>query len=116
MVVGDRYHSLRHHYHPHPHLLMPNKYNIRANSQVLDNFIRKRAWIAFRDHFCEYSLEDARAIVEYHNNTTHRTLLHSLCDISNSSPPPPDLLYVVAESSPRSLLLQDSVELLFLHV
>eukprot|EP00985_Skeletonema_marinoi_P001794 scaffold706_cov80-Skeletonema_marinoi.AAC.1 len=87
---------------------MPNKYNIRANRQVLDNFIRKRAWIAFRDHFCEYSLEDARAIVEYHNNTTHRTLLHSLCDISNSSPPPPDLLYVVAESSPRSLLLQDS--------
>ncbi|KAK1749265.1 hypothetical protein QTG54_001204 [Skeletonema marinoi] len=87
---------------------MPNKYNIRANRQVLDNFIRKRAWIAFRDHFCEYSVEDARAIVEYHNNTTHRTLLHSLCDISNSSPPPPDLLYVVAESSPRSLLLQDS--------
>ncbi len=87
---------------------MPNKYNIRANRQVLDNFIRKRAWIAFRDQFCQYSLEDARALVEYHNNTTHRTLLHSLCDISNSSPPPPDLLYVVAESSPRSLLLQDS--------
>jgi len=87
---------------------MPNKYNIRANRQVLDNFVRKRAWIAFRDHFCEYTLQDARAIVEYHNNTTHRTLLHSLCDISNSSPPPPDLLYIVAEASPRSLLLQDS--------
>jgi hypothetical protein len=87
---------------------MPNKYNIRANRQVLENLVRKRAWIAFRDHFCEYNLEDARAIVEYHNNTTHRTLLHSLCDISNSSPPPPDLLYIVAQSSPRSLLLQDS--------
>ena len=87
---------------------MPNKYNIRANRQVLDNFIRKRAWIAFRDHFCEYTLEDAQAVVEYNNNTTHRTLLHSLCDISNSAPPPPDLLYIVAESSPRSLLLYDS--------
>ena len=87
---------------------MPNKYNIRSNRQVLDNFIRKRAWITFRDHFCEYSLEDARVIVVYHNNTTHRTLLHSLCGISNSSPPPPDLLYVVAESSPRLILLQDS--------
>ena len=87
---------------------MPNKYNIRANRQVLDNLIRKRKWIAFRDQFCQYSLDDARALVEYHNNTTHRTLLHALCDISNSSPPPADLLYVVAESSPRSLLLQDS--------
>ena len=87
---------------------MPNKYNIRANRQVLDNLIRKRKWISFRDQFCEYSLDDARALVEYHNNTTHRTLLHALCDISNSSPPPADLLYVVADASPRSLLLQDS--------
>jgi hypothetical protein len=47
-------------------------------------------------------------IVEFNNGTTHRTLLHSLCDISNSTPPPADLIYIVAESSPRSLLLHDS--------
>ena len=87
---------------------MPNKYNIRAKRQVLDDLLRKRAWLSFRSNF-DHTLEDARAIVEYHNNTLHRTLLHSLCNISHSSSrPPPDLLYIVAESSPRSLLLQDS--------
>ena len=87
---------------------MPNKYNIKAKRQVLDNLVRKRAWVQFRSQLDQTTLEDALAIVEYHNNTTHRTLLHSLCDISNSSPPPADLLYIVAEASPRSLLLQDS--------
>ena len=87
---------------------MPNKYNIRANRQVLDNFVRKRSWDAFRGRFSDYTTKDARAIVECNNDTTHRTLLHSLCDISNSSPPPPDLLYIVAAASPRTLMLHDS--------
>lgn len=88
---------------------MPNKYNIRAKRQILDNLVRKRAWVQFRNHFVEISThKDCQAIVEFNNGTTHRTLLHSLCDISNSTPPPADLIYIVAESSPRSLLLQDS--------
>ena len=88
---------------------MPNKYNIRAKRQILDNLVRKRAWVQFRNHFDEIvTHKDCQAIVEFNNGTTHRTLLHSLCDISNSTPPPADIIYTVADSSPRSLLLQDS--------
>ena len=80
---------------------MPNKYNIRAKRQILDNLVRKRAWVQFRNHFDEIiTHKDCQAIVEFNNGTTNRTLLHSLCDISNSAPPPADLIYIVAESSP----------------
>ena len=32
---------------------MPNKYNIKAKRQVLDNLIRERAWKSFQTNFNE---------------------------------------------------------------
>ena len=104
---------------------MPNKYNIRAKRLALDNLIRERSWKAFHSSFSELSrTEDklidgsaddddnkhannniCKSVVLYRDHqTTHRTLLHSLCDVpSNMSPPPPELIRLVATSCPQSL-------------
>ena len=110
---------------------MPNKYNTQAKRLALDNMIRLRAWTAFQNNISELTAskhtqkkkasdDDTKskgrgnshnnnlfqAIVQYRNHhTTHRTLLHSLCDIPNeSSPPPSDLIHLVASACPQSLI------------
>lgn len=115
--------------------MMPNKYNTRAKRLQLDNLIRERAWVSFQNSFSQLSAQkhqhdaarsrrgdgdgDAKrrgdatlceAIIQCRNcQTTHRTLLHSLCDITpDSSPPPPEVIHLVASACPRSLLLHES--------
>lgn len=108
---------------------MPNKYNVQAKRQALDDFARRRSWDAFRDAFMllldetddtgkSHAIKTksrgkgntkhttlAQAVVECRNyHTTHITLLHSLCDI-HSYPPPPDLIRLVATSCPRALTI-----------
>ena len=94
---------------------MPNKYNIRAKRLTFDNLLRERNWKAIQTNFTTLSLDDARAIILYRNyQTTHRTLLHSLCDVTyysdslseiRSPPPPSELIYMVATACPQALLL-----------
>ena len=113
---------------------MPNKYNVRAKRLTLDNMIRNRAWNTFQDSFsklssahdnkhdadaadggsgdvkCKGDANLCQAVVQCRNHqTTHRTLLHSLCDIPFDSPPPPsDLIHLVASACPRALSLHES--------
>ena len=93
---------------------MPNKYNIKAKRQVLDNLIRERAWKSFQTNFTlSHGIDDAKSFILL--NTTHRTLLHSLCDVAfypnplnntRSSTPSSELIYIVAFACPQALLLQ----------
>ncbi|KAL9187909.1 hypothetical protein ACHAXT_006287 [Thalassiosira profunda] len=87
---------------------MPNKYNVRAKRLALDNLVRARAWSSFRESFAAEDNSLRRAIVECrHHQTTHRTLLHSLCDVPSDSSPPPEVIQFVASACPRALTLHE---------
>ena len=66
---------------------MPNRYNIKAKRQVFENLIRERAWSSFHTSFTELlsqGNDDAKSVILLRNHqTTHRTLLHSLCDVAS---------------------------------
>lgn len=101
---------------------MPNKYNIKAKRQVLDNLIRERAWSSFQTNFNELLSQgnddhtEAKSVIllRNHQTTQHQTLLHSLCDVafyldplndSRSSTPSSELIYLVGSTCPLALLL-----------
>ncbi|KAL7485610.1 hypothetical protein ACHAW6_011208 [Cyclotella cf. meneghiniana] len=103
---------------------MPNKYNIQAKRQELDGLIRDRAWNTFRDKFTKlsfpqdikHSAQICTAIVESRNrHTTHRTILHAVCDV-HCGQPPADVIALIASSCPKSLFTPDSDQRLPLHI
>ncbi|KAL3788999.1 hypothetical protein HJC23_012704 [Cyclotella cryptica] len=103
---------------------MPNKYNIQAKRQELDGLIRDRAWNTFRNKYTKLSYPQdnkhnaqiCKAIAECRNrHTTHRTLLHAVCDVQCGQPPA-DVIALIASSCTRSLFTQDSEQKLPLHI
>jgi ankyrin repeat protein len=96
---------------------MPNKYNIQAKRQHLDGLIRDRAWNSFRTQFTALSSnkENCRAIVECRHHTSHRTLLHAICDLEKKLPPA-DIIKLIASLCPRALFTPDCDRRLPLHL
>ena len=97
---------------------MGNKYDILARRKELDRLVRERAWGKFYDHFVELSSnkDDCRLVVESCNRqTTHRTLLHFICDLESNRPPS---LYValVATACCEALFISDSKQRLPIHL
>ena len=94
---------------------MPNKYNIQAQRQELDRLVRERAWSAFRTKLTS-NQDHCRMIVEsHHRQTSHRTLLHYICDLE-SNQPPSDIIDLLVSACPRVLLIPDSNQRFPLHL
>ena len=98
---------------------MPNKYDVQAQRQELDRLVRERAWTAFRAHFTKLSSsnqEHCRSVVEsHHRQTSHRTLLHYMCDLE-SNQPPSDIIDLVVSTCPRALFTADPNQRFPLHL
>lgn len=97
---------------------MPNKYNTQAQRQELDRLVRERAWNRFRIAFTKLSaeLENCRSVVECRTRqTSHRTLLHHICDLDNKHPPV-DIVILIANSCPHAMFSPDSKQRLPIHL
>ena len=80
----------------------PNKYEVQARRQKLDDIVRRRSWPSFVDEF--KTIPDENGILEkvVLRRTGHRTLLHDLCSIGLSRPPP-EVVILVARVCPKAL-------------